>query len=127
AGLALINRADPTLFRAGGFNIVEFGEVLYDKVGFGPYGPTAPATGYPLLAPTYCEGGTTGCLKPVGDASTGAACANPSGQFPVFPAAPACYGLAGQYEFLRRQTTFSATEGTVHQDTNNNGNDFILV
>jgi hypothetical protein len=35
--------------------------------------------------------------------------------------------LSGQYEFLRRQTTFSSTDGTIHQDTNNNGNDFILL
>jgi hypothetical protein len=127
AGLVLINKAAPTVTTPDNFGLVEFGEVIYDKVGFGPYGPAAPAPGYPALAPTYCEGGAAGCLKPVGDASTGAACTNPSGQFPVFPASPACYGLAGQYEFLRRQTTFSATDGTIHQDTNNNGNDFILV
>jgi DNA/RNA endonuclease G (NUC1) len=125
AGVALMNKAVPTLL--GGFGILEFGDVLYDKVGFGPYGPTAPATGYPSQAPNYCEGGAAGCLKPVGDASTGAACANPSGLFPVFPAPPACYGLAGQYELLRRQTTFDANQGTVHLDTNNNWNDFILV
>ena len=45
AGLALVNKADPTL--SGGFGIVEFGDVVYDKVGFASYGQTAPATGYP--------------------------------------------------------------------------------
>src|SRR6185436_370429 len=127
AGLVLINKAAPTLTPAGGFSVVEFGDVIYDKVGFAPYGPAAPAPGYPAQSSTYCEGGAAGCLKPVGDASTGAACTNPTGQFPVVSAPPACYGLAGQYEFLRRETTFSATDGTIHQDTNNNGNDFILL
>src|SRR6185503_14949891 len=47
--------------------------------------------------------------------------------FPVISAPPACYGQAGQYELLRRQTTFDANLGTVHQDTNNSGNDWILV
>jgi uncharacterized repeat protein (TIGR01451 family) len=127
AGLVLTNKAAPTVSSPEGFGLVEFGEVIYDKVGFGPYGPAAPAAGYPSQSVSYCEGGAAGCLKPVGDASTGAACTNPSGQFPVVSVPPACYGLAGQYEFLRRQTTFSATDGTIHQDTNNNGNDFILV
>ncbi len=74
AGLALINESEPTVNFPGGFGLVEFGQVFYDKVGFGPYGLSAPApAGYPSLASTYCEGGISGCLKPVGDASTGAA------------------------------------------------------
>ncbi|HYJ86395.1 MAG TPA: hypothetical protein VEW46_10085 [Pyrinomonadaceae bacterium] len=95
---------------------------LYDSVGFNSYGLGAPAPGRPSLAGNFCEGP---CLQPVGDASTGAC--NPSELFPVVPVPPACYGLAGQYQILRRQTTFDASLGTVHQDTNNNPNDFILV
>ncbi len=97
---------------------------VYDSVGFGPYGPGAPASGYPSLATNFCEGA---CLLPVGDMSTSSACTNPTGLFPTFAAAPACYGQAGQYELLRRQTLFVATSGTPHQDTNNNPADFILV
>jgi hypothetical protein len=111
---------------AGGFNaLLDPGLIIYDKLGFEPYGASAPAPTYPSLAATYCEGSS--CLKPVGDASTGAACANPSGQFPVFAAPPACYGLAGQYGFVRRQTTFDFNLGTLHQDTNSSGNDFLMV
>ncbi len=96
---------------------------VYDSIGFSAYGPGAPATGRPSLAGNFCEGD---CLKPVGDASTGAACTENS-LFPVTAAAPACYGQAGQYEFLRRQTNFDANLGTLHQDTNHNVNDIILV
>jgi CSLREA domain-containing protein len=127
AGLALLNVAQGITLLPGSFDggVPAAGFIAYDSVGFGPYGAGAPSSGYPSLAGNFCEG--SACLQPVGDASTGAICTNPTGLYPVFPAAPACYGLAGQYEFLRRQTTFDANLGTVHQDTNNSGNDWILV
>jgi uncharacterized repeat protein (TIGR01451 family) len=128
AGLALLNVAQGvTLTPGGGFlgGVPDAGLILYDKVGFGPYGAGAPAPGYPSLAGNFCEGGA--CLKPVGDASTGGSCTNPSGLFPVVSVPPACYGLAGQYELLRRQTAFDPNLGTVHLDTNNSENDWILV
>ncbi len=116
-----------------------------------------PANIYPSLAAQYCEGtlipsspgGPTnvatnlGCLQPVGDASVitlgpGGVCPGAIGPpsaptaFPVFPGGtigtvPVCYGESGQYEILRRQTTFDPLRGTLHTDTDNNGNDFILV
>jgi hypothetical protein len=49
------------------------------------------------------------------------------GLFPVIATGPACYGQSGQYELLRRQTSFDPNLGTLHQDTNNNANDFIFV
>jgi hypothetical protein len=106
--------------------VAEAGFILYDKVGFAPYGAGAPSPLYPSLAGSFCEGAA--CLQPVGDAGNGGACDNPTGLFPVF-AAPggACYGEAGQYQFLRRQTAFNPALGTVHIDTNNSANDFILV
>jgi hypothetical protein len=55
------------------------------------------------------------------------ACANPSRIFPAIAAGPACYGQSGQYEFLRRQTAFDPSVGTLHRDTGNNADDFILV
>lgn len=97
---------------------------VYDSVGFNAYGPGAPVQGRPSLAGNFCEGP---CLQPVGDASTAASCTNPGGLFPVVPGAPACYGQAGQYEVLRRQTTFDALRGTLHQDNNSNVNDFIFL
>jgi hypothetical protein len=119
---------------------------VFDKVGFRPYGPGSPinigpgypANIYPSLASQYCEGT---CLQPVGDASTiplapGTTCPTSVGpvgtSFPVksggnLGATAVCYGESGQYEFLRRQTTFSAAVGTLHQDTNNNPDDFLLV
>lgn len=106
-------------------NVADTGSArIYDSAGFNPYGAGAPAPGRPSLAGNFCEGL---CLQPVGDASTGAGCNNPSELFPVLPQPPACYGLAGQYQILRRQTTFDASLGTVHQDSNNNPDDFILV
>jgi uncharacterized repeat protein (TIGR01451 family) len=96
---------------------------VYDSVGFSPYGPGAPAPAYPSLAGNFCEGN---CLKPVGDASTDPSCAE-NAIFPVLAEPPVCYGQAGQYEFLRRQTTFNPNVGTLHQDTNNNVNDIILI
>ena len=97
---------------------------VYDAVGFSPYGQGAPAPEYPSLAANFCEGQ---CLKPVGDASIDSSCPE-SSIFPVIEEPPGfCYGQAGQYEFLRRQTTFSPTVGTLHQDTNNNVNDILLV
>ena len=80
AGLVLFNQAVGSIAPPplGGFNaLLDPGLILYDKVGFEPYGAGAPAPTYPSLAATYCEGGN--CLKPVGDANTGAACANPTG------------------------------------------------
>ncbi len=97
---------------------------VYDSVGFNAYGPGAPIQGRPSLAGNFCEGP---CLQPVGDASTAASCANPGGLFPVIAVAPACYGQAGQYELLRRQTTFDALRGTLHQDNNSNTDDFIFL
>ncbi len=97
---------------------------VYDSVGFAPYGQGAPAPEYPSLASNFCEGQ---CLKPVGDASIDPSCPE-SSIFPVIEEPPGfCYGQAGQYEFLRRQTTFSPTVGTLHQDTNINVNDILLV
>lgn len=127
AGLALMNVAQGITAMMGGFDagLPAGGFFIFDRVGFSPYGPGAPAPAYPSLAGNYCEGAA--CVRPVGDASTGPACSNPSGMFPVIPLPPACYGLAGQYEFLRRQTSFNALLGTVHQDTNNSANDWILV
>jgi hypothetical protein len=128
AGLALMNVAQGvSLVAGGGFvsGVPDVGFIIYDRVGFGPYGAGAPAPGYPSLAGFFCEGGA--CLKPVGDASTAGACDNPTGLFPVFAVPPACYGKAGQYQFLRRQTAFNPALGTVHIDTNDNANDFILV
>lgn len=119
---------------------------IYDRVGFRPYGPGSPMNVgpghpmniYPSLASQYCEGT---CLQPVGDASTttlgpGQSCpttVGPAGtSFPVRPggaigATAVCYGESGQYEILRRQTTFSPSAGTLHRDTDNNPDDFILV
>jgi len=127
AGLALMNVNQGVTLTFSGFDggVPVDGLIIYDKLGFAPYGPGAPAPTRPSLASNFCEGGV--CLQPVGDASTGAPCNNPTGLFPVFPSPPACYGLAGQYEFLRRQTTFDANLGTVHQDTNKNPDDFILL
>jgi uncharacterized repeat protein (TIGR01451 family) len=139
AGLALVDVGANimTLCTAGsfgcptGFNFSSPGGSgngnLYDRVGFSAYGPGAPPPGNarPSLAGNFCEGAA--CLLPVGDASIGGPCTNPSGNFPVLSVPPACYGQAGQYELLRRQPTFDATLGTVHQDTNNSANDWILV
>jgi uncharacterized repeat protein (TIGR01451 family)/fimbrial isopeptide formation D2 family protein len=121
--------------------------IVFDKVGFGPYGPGSPinigpgypSNIYPSLASQYCEGT---CLQPVGDASvitkgSGVPCpttVTPATgiSFPVssggtIGAVRYCYGESGQYEILRRQTTWSSIVGTLHQDTDNNPNDFILV
>ncbi len=128
AGLALLNVAQGvTLTVGGGFlgGVPDAGLNIYDKVGFGPYGGGAPAPGYPSLAGNFCEGAA--CLKPVGDVSTGGACINSSGLFPVVSVPPPCYGQAGQYELLRRQTAFDPNLGTVHLDTNNSANDWMLV
>ncbi|HYJ84979.1 MAG TPA: putative Ig domain-containing protein [Pyrinomonadaceae bacterium] len=139
AGLALLNVSGSIIANA----------FIFDKVGFAAYGLGAPAPASPSVAPSFCEGT---CLQPVGDASTvtlgpggvcplfaGPACAPQS--FPVVSGGtippgnggttsggtPVCYGESGQYEFLRRQTTFNPNVGTLHQDTGNNADDFILV
>ncbi|MEK6283035.1 MAG: PKD domain-containing protein [Acidobacteriota bacterium] len=114
AGLALFNVSTPPTSNS----------LVFDKVGFMPYGASAPAPEYPSGAPFFCEGT---CLQPVGDASLLGACTNPSGLFPVVAAGPACYGQSGQYEFLRRQTAFDSSAGTLHRDTDNNADDFIFV
>ena len=130
AGLMLANVSQGiTALPGGGFDLgVPAGsDNIYDRVGFSAYGPGAPppGNGYPSLAGNFCEGGA--CLLPVGDASTGPVCTDPTGNFPVLPVPPACYGQAGQYEFLRRQPNFDAAAGTPHQDTNSSANDWILV
>lgn len=116
--------------------------LVYDKVGFDPYAQGAPAPGYPTLAGNFCE---TKCLAPVGDASvtTGSAlqgvCPNPVTQagasFPVtqhstlLNGVARCYGESGQYKIERRRaaSSFSAGPGDIHRDTQNNGDDFILL
>jgi uncharacterized repeat protein (TIGR01451 family) len=136
AGLALLDVGVNlvTLCTKGGFacptgfsyeSIAASGNAkVYDSVGFSPYGQGAPAPDYPSLASNFCEGQ---CLKPVGDASIDPTCPE-SSIFPVLEEPPGvCYGQAGQYEFLRRQTTFNPSVGTLHQDTNNNVNDILLV
>jgi uncharacterized repeat protein (TIGR01451 family) len=136
AGLALLDVGENiiNLCQKGGFgcptgfnysSIAASGNAkVYDSVGFSPYGQGAPAPAYPSLAGNFCEGA---CLKPVGDASVDPTCPENS-VFPVIEEPPGfCYGQVGQYEFLRRQTTFSPTVGTLHQDTNNNVNDILLV
>ncbi|HVQ38552.1 MAG TPA: LamG-like jellyroll fold domain-containing protein, partial [Pyrinomonadaceae bacterium] len=120
---------------------------ILDKVGFAPYGPGSPmnvgpgypSNIYPSLASQYCEGT---CLQPVGDASVitkgpGVPCPTTitpatGVSFPVLSGGTIsgvryCYGESGQYEILRRQTTWSSIVGTLHQDTNNNPQDFILL
>jgi hypothetical protein len=120
--------------------------VVYDKVGFRPYGPGAPGQlGYPSLASQYCEGT---CLQPVGDASTitltgGSICpaaVGPASDPAAFPvqsggvagvppnAVPVCYGESGQYKIDRRRSSqqFDASAGNLHRDTDNNADDFIL-
>jgi hypothetical protein len=117
---------------------------VFDKVGFRPYGPGAPGqVGYPSLASQYCEGT---CLQPVGDASTitltgGSTCPAAVGPpsdpaaFPVLPGGflgspptPICYGESGQYKIDRRRSSqqFDASAGSLHRDTDNNADDFIL-
>jgi hypothetical protein len=147
---------DGSHFCCSGFNFPDpgvggsGGAAIYDKVGFGPYDRGSPLnTGpggypfniYPSLASQYCEGT---CLQPVGDASVislgpGAPCPSIFLGFPVadggflrradgkLSSTRTCYGESGQYEILRRQTTFNAVLGTLHQDTDNNPDDFILV
>lgn len=154
AGLALLNIGSNivtpcvpgSLGCCSGFNYPDPGgggtgsAAVYDKVGFGPYGPGSPLNvpTYPSQASQYCE---ATCLQPVGDASIITLGPNqlcpttvgpPMTSFPVSPggtisAVPFCYGESGQYEILRRQTTWSSTVGTLHQDTDNNPEDFILV
>ncbi|MEK6281956.1 MAG: Ig-like domain repeat protein [Acidobacteriota bacterium] len=127
AGLALMNVTHAISLSLTDFNggVPDAGFIVYDRVGFAPYGPGAPAPTYPSLAGNFCDG--RACLQPVGDASTGGVCANPSGLFPVIAAPPACYGQAGQYLLMRRQIAFDPTLGTVYQDNNHGATDFIFV
>jgi len=91
------------------------------------------------MAPNYCEGQ---CLQPVGDASTNtpAAAACPESVFQAgaaFPveagefvgAVPVCYGESGQYQIGRRRSAqqFKTSTGSLHRDTDNNADDFILL
>lgn len=115
--------------------------IVYDKVGFNPYGDGAPAAGRPTFADNYCE---TPCLAPVGDASVttagslGGTCPATVGQagatFPVLQqglvnTVARCYGESGQYKIERRRaaSSFSAGPGDIHRDTQNNADDFILL
>lgn len=156
AGLALLNIGTNivsacTIGSFGcptGFNFSDItgsgNATVFDKVGFRPYGPGAPGqVGYPSLASQYCEGT---CLQPVGDASTvtltpGSACppavgpASDPTAFPVQPGGfvgtpptPICYGESGQYKIDRRRSAqqFDASAGSLHRDTDNNADDFIL-
>jgi hypothetical protein len=115
--------------------------IVYDKVGFNPYGGGAPAAGRPTFADNYCE---TPCLAPIGDASVttagqlGGTCPPTVSQagatFPVLQqgaisTVARCYGESGQYKLERRRaaSSFSAGPGDIHRDTQNNADDFIFV
>ena len=129
--------------------------IVYDRVGFNPYGGGAPAAGRPTFADNYCEGQ---CLAPVGDASTstagslGGTCpatVNQAGAtFPVLQQGTVripqsntppftdtgvarCYGESGQYKIERRRAASSFVNnqgaGDIHRDTQNNADDFILL
>ncbi len=140
AGLVLMNVGDNTVgasanvpdngsFGFGATGVSPLNIIIFDRVGFAPYGSGAPlqscqlvntaacgiaGNARPSLADQYCEGGAAGCLRPVGDASTenhGAA---------VF------YGDSGQYALLRRESALSGS-GTVPRDTGNNADDYLMV
>jgi hypothetical protein len=117
--------------------------IVYDKVGFNPYGGGAPAAGRPTFADNYCE---TRCLAPVGDASVttagqlGGTCpptvTQAGATFPVLQQGDVngvarCYGESGQYKIERRRaaSSFSSNQGAgdIHRDTQNNSDDFILL
>ncbi len=141
AGLVLANVGENTVGASSdtgngsfGFNATGVGTgnfIVFDRVGFAPYGSGAPlqpchlinpagcgssGSARPSLADNYCESNAAQCLRPVGDAST-----TNHGAF-------AFYGDSGQYSLLRRQTTDqSATVGTVPQDTSNNADDILMV
>lgn len=133
AGLVLINVGTNTVTAlAGDFGAVSVPSadtIIFDRVGFAPYGAGAPlqacqltnpipcgpaGSSRPSLADNYCEGGAAGCLRPVGDAST------------TFHGALVFYGDSGQYALLRRQSTLLVA-GTVPRDTDNNVDDFLMV
>jgi hypothetical protein len=140
AGLVLINVGDNTVgasanvpdngsFGFGATGVSPLDIIVYDRVGFAPYGSGAPlqacqlvntaacgagGSARPSLADNYCEGGAAGCLRPVGDAST-----ENHGSL-VF------YGDSGQYALIRRETVISST-GTNPQDTGVNVEDFLMV
>lgn len=140
AGLALINVGDNTVgasanvpdngsFGFGATGVSPADVIVYDRVGFAPYGSGAPlqtcqllntascgiaGSARPPLADQFCEGGPTGCLRPVGDAST------------TIHGGLVFYGDSGQYALLRRESTLSAL-GTVPQETDINSNDFLMV
>ena len=138
AGLVLLNvgtnnvTVSSTDFLSGGNPAV-----VLDSVGFRPYGPGAPANAEPSLSSKYCEGT---CLQPVGDASTVASPACPAtvdqagAAFPVLSGGfvggvAVCYGESGQYQIGRRrsQQQFKVGTGSLHRDTDNNADDFILL
>jgi uncharacterized repeat protein (TIGR01451 family) len=138
AGLVLLNvgtnnvTVSSTGFLSGGNPAV-----VFDSVGFRPYEPGAPANAEPSLSSKYCEGT---CLQPVGDASTVASPACPAtvaqagAAFPVLSGGfvggvAVCYGESGQYQIGRRrsQQQFKVGTGSLHRDTDNNADDFILL
>jgi hypothetical protein len=149
AGLALLNGIQavtvcPIILASGscptGFNFQNGSAKVFDKVGFRPYGLTAPMPNtYPSLAANYCEGV---CLQPVGDASTispASTCpgavgpASDPAAFPVqgggtIGGVPVCYGESGQYQIGRRRSgqQFRFGAGNLPRDTDNNADDFIM-
>ncbi len=144
AGLVLLNVGTNTVtLSSAGFFSGGSPAVVFDSVGFRPYGLGAPATGaQPSLAFKYCEGT---CLHPVGDASIftltpgvpGCPMAvgpdsDPSA-FPVLGGGTVggisvCYGESGQYQIGRRRSAqqFQTSVGNLHRDTDDNADDFIL-
>jgi putative Ig domain-containing protein len=140
AGLVLLKFGTfPVTVSSAGFFSGGNAAVVFDSVGFGPYDSSAPASGQPSLSFKYCEGT---CLQPVGDASTitSPACPATVGQagaaFTVqsgglVGSIPVCYGESGQYQIGRRrsvqQFVFNTGAGSLHRDTDNNADDFILL
>ncbi|HKO99583.1 MAG TPA: S8 family serine peptidase [Pyrinomonadaceae bacterium] len=139
AGLLLANVGEQTVgaspdsgtctFGFGATAVFQRDFIVFDRVGFAPYGSGAPlqschltnpaacgvsGNARPSLADNYCESTAAQCLRPVGDAST---TNHGSGVF---------YGDSGQYSLLRRQTVLSV-DGTVPQDTGNNADDILMV
>lgn len=140
AGLALINVGDNTVsagpplpdngsFGFGATGVSPLDVIVYDRVGFAPYGAGAPlqpchllnpascgtgGSARPSLADQFCEGGAAGCLRPVGDAST------------TVHGGLNFYGDSGQYSILRRQSSLSAG-GTIPRDSDNNADDYLMV
>lgn len=128
AGLVLINVGENIVGLGnnipdnGSFGFVATGIlfsniVVYDRVGFAPYGSGAPGgNARPPNSDAFCEGGPTNCLRPVGDAST------------INHGTVDFYGDSGQYALLRRQSQSTAAPSqTIPRDTENNVDDFLMV